>query len=146
MVASVAYGCKSLAGRPAGAAWAKARIDDVANLAGVSIKTVSRVVNEEPNVSTVTRQKVLVAIQRLDYRPCLEARRLAESKSQSTPMGSGSGLDSGTTLVASLDGSGSRLHAELLRLTDLRRRRIISGNEFEQQVIMLLGTNSHLPK
>lgn len=60
---------------------AKATIDDVAELAGVSIKTVSRVVNKEPNVRPETRDKVLSAIAELDYRPNLSARSLAGNRS-----------------------------------------------------------------
>lgn len=59
----------------------KATIDDVAELAGVSIKTVSRVVNKEPNVRQVTRDKVLEAILQLDYRPNASARSLAGNRS-----------------------------------------------------------------
>ena len=60
---------------------AKATIDDVAALAGVSIKTVSRVVNKEPNVRPETRDKVLAAIAELDYLPNLSARSLAGNRS-----------------------------------------------------------------
>jgi DNA-binding LacI/PurR family transcriptional regulator len=49
----------------------KATIFNVAALAGVSIKTVSRVVNNEPNVSDKTRDKVLKAIGSLNYSPAL---------------------------------------------------------------------------
>ena len=59
----------------------RATIDDVAELAGVSIKTVSRVVNREPNVRDSTRQKVDKAIAKLNYRPNLSARSLASHKS-----------------------------------------------------------------
>ena len=52
-------------------------IDDVASLAGVSIKTVSRVVNREPNVRESTREKVEQAIAQLKYRPNVSARNLA---------------------------------------------------------------------
>ena len=45
------------------------KILDVAALAGVSAKTVSRVVNDEPGVSESTRRKVLEAVARLDYSP-----------------------------------------------------------------------------
>ena len=44
-------------------------INDVARLAGVSIKTVSRVMNNEPNVREETRTKVKEAAARLHYRP-----------------------------------------------------------------------------
>ena len=54
-----------------------ATISDVAKMAGVSIKTVSRVVNREPNVRQNTRDRVLKAIQALNYKPSLAARGLA---------------------------------------------------------------------
>ncbi|MEO1203878.1 MAG: LacI family DNA-binding transcriptional regulator, partial [Pseudomonadota bacterium] len=60
---------------------AKSTIDDVASLAGVSIKTVSRVVNREPNVRQSTREKVEKAISSLRYRPNISARNLASHKS-----------------------------------------------------------------
>jgi len=59
----------------------KPTIDDVAELAGVSIKTVSRVVNREPNVREQTRDKVEEAIEKLSYRPNLAARSLASHHS-----------------------------------------------------------------
>jgi LacI family transcriptional regulator len=59
----------------------KATIDDVAELAGVSIKTVSRVVNREPNVREQTRAKVERAIKKLSYRPNQAARSLASHHS-----------------------------------------------------------------
>ena len=59
----------------------KATIDDVAELAGVSIKTVSRVVNREPNVREQTRERVQSAITQLNYRPNKAARNLASHHS-----------------------------------------------------------------
>ncbi len=56
-------------------------ITDVARLAGVSIKTVSRVMNDEPNVREETRVKVRDAANLLHYRPNLLARSLAGSRS-----------------------------------------------------------------
>lgn len=52
-------------------------INDVAERAGVSIKTVSRVINNEPAVRASTRERVLQAVQALNYRPNLAARNLA---------------------------------------------------------------------
>ena len=60
---------------------AKPTIEDVAKLAGVSIKTVSRVVNRELNVRESTRDKVERAIARLNYRPNISARNLASHHS-----------------------------------------------------------------
>lgn len=59
----------------------RATIDEVASLAGVSIKTVSRVFNSEPNVRAQTRDRVLEAASQLNYRPNLSARRLASNRS-----------------------------------------------------------------
>lgn len=59
----------------------KSTISDVAKLAGVSIKTVSRVLNGEPNVTHKTRAKVQSAARDLSYAPSLAARGLAGSKS-----------------------------------------------------------------
>ncbi|MEP6342453.1 MAG: LacI family DNA-binding transcriptional regulator [Maricaulaceae bacterium] len=58
----------------------KTRIHDVAERAGVSMKTVSRVLNREPNVSDATRDRVLEAARALRYTPSLAARGLATSK------------------------------------------------------------------
>ncbi len=53
-----------------------AQIKDVAKQAGVSVASVSRVMAGQPGVSEATRQRVLAAVQALDYRPDLAARRL----------------------------------------------------------------------
>ncbi|RAG84354.1 LacI family transcriptional regulator [Streptacidiphilus pinicola] len=55
---------------------------DVARLAGVSHQTVSRVLNDRPNVRRETREKVLAAIRELDYRPNTAARSLVTRRSQ----------------------------------------------------------------
>jgi len=57
-----------------------ANIDDVARAAAVSTKTVSRVINNEPNVREQTRERVLKAIQALGYKPSLSARSLASKR------------------------------------------------------------------
>lgn len=61
----------------------KATINDVAKQAGVSIKTVSRVMNNEPSVRAPTREKVMAAVEALNYQPNLAARNLAGSKAYS---------------------------------------------------------------
>jgi DNA-binding LacI/PurR family transcriptional regulator len=53
-----------------------ASIKDVARHAGVSVKTVSNVINDFPFVSAATRAKVQQALKDLDYRPNLSARQL----------------------------------------------------------------------
>lgn len=56
-------------------------IYDVAALAGVSIKSVSRVLNSEPNVSEALKDKVQKAVNELGYRRSLSARSLAGASS-----------------------------------------------------------------
>jgi LacI family transcriptional regulator len=56
-------------------------IQEVADLAKVSAKTVSRVINNEPRVRPATRNRILEAIEQLNYRPNLNARGLASNRS-----------------------------------------------------------------
>jgi LacI family transcriptional regulator len=58
-----------------------ARIEDVAKKAGVSMKTVSRVFNNEPNVRDKMRARVQTAAKALNYRPNPSARSLAGNRS-----------------------------------------------------------------
>ena len=59
----------------------RATIDDVARTAGSSTKTVSRVLNNEPNVRDSMRERVLAAMAELNYRPLTSARSLATNRS-----------------------------------------------------------------
>jgi DNA-binding LacI/PurR family transcriptional regulator len=56
------------------------RLEDVAKLAGVSMKTVSNVVHDYPHVSAKTRERVQSAIDELGYRPNRTARTLATGR------------------------------------------------------------------
>ena len=56
-------------------------ITDVARAVGTSKKTISRVLNNDPNVSDSMRQSVLAAIAELNYRPLTSARSLATNRS-----------------------------------------------------------------
>ncbi|MEO8113967.1 MAG: LacI family DNA-binding transcriptional regulator, partial [Phenylobacterium sp.] len=56
-------------------------ITDVAREAGVSIKSVSRVLNNERHVREALRARVLAAVKALDYKPNPSARALAGSRS-----------------------------------------------------------------
>jgi DNA-binding LacI/PurR family transcriptional regulator len=53
---------------------------DVAELAGVSFKTVSNVIHDHPHVTEATRARVLAAIDTLGYRPNLTARTLRSGR------------------------------------------------------------------
>lgn len=57
-------------------------IFDIAAKAGVSVSTVSRILNDKPDVSEKTRQQVLKIIEELNYTPHAQARRLASGSSQ----------------------------------------------------------------
>ncbi|MEU4014851.1 LacI family DNA-binding transcriptional regulator [Microbacterium sp. NPDC028030] len=61
----------------------RAKMEDVARLAGVSAKTVSRVLNQEAYVATDTRERVLAAMRELSYRPNPAAQGLRRSTSGS---------------------------------------------------------------
>ena len=56
-------------------------IEDVARLAGVSITTVSRVINKFPTVKEKNRRAVLEVIKQLNFQPSVFAQRLATGKS-----------------------------------------------------------------
>ncbi|GGJ43322.1 LacI family DNA-binding transcriptional regulator [Deinococcus roseus] len=62
----------------------KPTMQDVANVAGVSLKTVSRVVNNEPNVESATAARVQAAIQEMGFRRNEIARSLRPGQTTST--------------------------------------------------------------
>lgn len=64
-----------------------ASLKDVANQAGVSIATVSRVINNAPNINDTTRFRVQQAMKALDYRPSRIAKRLRSKSSQGNLIG-----------------------------------------------------------
>lgn len=62
----------------------RATVADVARLAGVSIKTASRALNESPSVKSSTRTKVLQAASALRFRPNAMARELRQGSRATT--------------------------------------------------------------
>src|SRR3546814_14907220 len=60
-------------------------IRHVAAEAGVSLQTVSRVVNNEPNVRPQVRERAMEAVKKLGYVPSLAARRMGGSRSYLIP-------------------------------------------------------------
>src|ERR1700759_5112206 len=56
-------------------------MEQVAKLARVSAATVSRVLSKNPNISAATVKRVMAAVDKLNYRPNVHARRLAIGKS-----------------------------------------------------------------
>jgi len=60
----------------------KPTIKDVAAAAGVSTQTVSRVLNNHPNVAAATREKVMKIIAEKNYSPNEAARNLVRRRSE----------------------------------------------------------------
>ena len=60
---------------------ARATIKEVASVAGASTQTVSRVINERPDVSPETRKRVQEVIKALSYQPSALARSLISQRS-----------------------------------------------------------------
>lgn len=71
----------------------KPTIDDVASLAGVGRTTVSRVLNNGPNVRPEVRERVQRAVEMLDYKVNLQARNLAGGTSRQLVLIHASALD-----------------------------------------------------
>ncbi|HLF02195.1 MAG TPA: LacI family DNA-binding transcriptional regulator, partial [Anaerolineales bacterium] len=57
-------------------------LEEVARLSGVSRSTVSRVVNNDPNVSDTTREKVLEVIRQVNFQPNAAAQSLAAGRTR----------------------------------------------------------------
>ena len=83
---------------------------DVAALAGVSFKTVSRVVNAEPGVSDALRERVQTAVEQLHYRHNLAASNLRRTAPRTLTVG------------ALLQDIGNNFSASLLRALENRLR------------------------
>jgi DNA-binding LacI/PurR family transcriptional regulator len=110
---------------------------DVASLAGVSIKTVSNVVNDYQYLKPETRQRVLDAIDKLGYRPNLSAR----------------GLRSGRTGVISLiipdirNAYFAELADEVIRAADAQKLSVIieqSNGDKERELGLLSGPRTSM--
>lgn len=95
-------------------------IKDVARLADVSIKTVSRVVNNEPHVSEEVRKRVQAAIRNSGYAPNLSARRLVQQRSYSI----------GILLYPGFDQPASALLSTLLDLSYAENYEVIFQSYF----------------
>ena len=77
----------------------RARLEDVAREADVSVATVDRVLNKRPGVRAATVEKVHAAVARLDYRPDAAAARLARSRDYRVCFVLPSGSNSFVTLL-----------------------------------------------
>lgn len=115
----------------------RVRLQDVAEHAGVSTKTVSNVVNDYPHVTPEMRARVLVSIDALGYRPNATARRLATGRT-------------GTLALAVSDVSipyFAELARTVAREASARGYRLLleqTGDSIEAERSMLLGRESGL--
>jgi DNA-binding LacI/PurR family transcriptional regulator len=110
-------------------------IRDVARLAGVSHQTVSRVLNESPNIRPATREHVLQVIAETGYRPNPAARALVTSRSKTIGvLSSQSGLYGPTTSIQAIEvaarAAGYRLSVTSITTSEYDSLR--SGLEFLQ--------------
>jgi LacI family transcriptional regulator len=64
----------------------KPTIKDIAVAAGVSTQTVSRVLNNRPNVATETRERIMKIIAEKNYSPNESARNLVRRRKKRTPL------------------------------------------------------------
>lgn len=98
----------------------KPTIDDVAALAGVARTTVSRVLNNQPNVRQEVRRKVMEAVEKLGYRVNLQARNLAGRKALRIALIHASDFDSepnsyfSSALELGATRAGARLGAQVI--------------------------------
>ena len=93
----------------------KATMKDVALAAGVSTQTVSRVINNRPDVSAKTRARVQDAISRLGYAPNIIARSLIQGRSNTLGIvGFGLELFGPTRVLAGIESKANELGFSLL--------------------------------
>jgi DNA-binding LacI/PurR family transcriptional regulator len=116
---------------------------DVAKLAGVSHQTVSRVLNDHPNVRERTRLRVRAAITELGYRPNRAARVLATGTSQVIGFVSRSSTLYGpaATLAALAEEAlqhGFAVNVESVRTLDRRQVAAAIGRLLDQRVAGLV--------
>lgn len=111
-------------------------MQDIANRAGVSLKTVSRVVNNEKHVSESVRAAVSKAIAELDYHPDATARALASRRSRRIGLIAASTTHSGPSAILEGIEQAVRNHGYSLSLV---RTRPDEGYEIRDAVSQLVA-------
>ncbi|USI71486.1 LacI family DNA-binding transcriptional regulator [Sphingomonas morindae] len=114
-----------------------ATITDVAREAQVSIKTVSRVFNDEPNVRPATRDKVRAVAKDLDYHPNAAARSLAGRRTHL--LGLAYGSVSPNYVYDIQKGAAARLEADRYRLVVMP---FVEGEEAPARMRALARTSA----
>ncbi|CAM5428305.1 LacI family transcriptional regulator OS=Rhodanobacter lindaniclasticus OX=75310 GN=B1991_05535 PE=4 SV=1 [Rhodanobacter lindaniclasticus] len=111
-----------------------ATIKDVAERAGVSLKTVSRVINNEPSVHARTRERVQQAIDALGYQPDPSARSLRSTRAYAIGLVYDNpnahyiiNLQRGVLSVCRSSGFGLQIHPCDSFLAQAGRRAVLAG-------------------
>lgn len=121
-------------------------LEDVAKKTGVSSKTVSRVLNGEPNVSKRTAELVQAAIADLNYVPNSAARSLSSGKSLALGLVIGWSVNSpySSTLIEEALEAGNRqgYNLALYSVADGTSKRIIDAYRGRQVDGIILDTNA----
>ncbi|WP_348790120.1 LacI family DNA-binding transcriptional regulator [Leifsonia sp. NPDC080035] len=104
---------------------------DVAQLAGVSHQTVSRVINAHPSIRDSTRQRVLDAMEQLRYRPNAAARALVTARSRTIGVlsTSAAALYGPVSSINAIQGQGREAgyYVAVTQLSDLSDEGIAAG-------------------
>ncbi|RKR72947.1 substrate-binding domain-containing protein [Frondihabitans australicus] len=119
-----------------------ANIFDVAQEAGVSHQTVSRVVNGDPNVRPATRQRVDDAIAKLNYRPSAAARALASRKTRALGLiSTGGPLFGPSSIMQGFDGAAREAGYQVSIASINRPETVALRESMRSAVDALLGQN-----
>lgn len=113
------------------------RLRDVAEAAGVSVRTVSNVVNDAPHVSPATREKVQAAITELGYRPNLSARQLKYGRSGFLALAIPQ-IDSPYFAELAQQFTKAAAEAGFIALLD------VTGGAVDQERLVMSGMQSHM--
>ncbi|MCG8453302.1 MAG: LacI family transcriptional regulator [Spirochaetales bacterium] len=112
-------------------------IQDIAEQSGVSIGTVSRVLNSKPDVSPKTRERILEVMREMDYRPNGIARQLAQKKSRVIGFLASDMMNPNFPELARGVVDEARQHGYSVMFFDTRR-----NSEFEQEATQILETEN----
>lgn len=127
-------------------------IKDIAQYCGVAVSTVSRVLNDHPDVSMETRQKVMAAVEQLQYIPNNSARNLVKTSSDSVlalMRGISNPFFSRLTRVIEQGAKGHGLTLELYQIDthedELRSARMLINERKPRGVLFLGGRFNYEP-
>ncbi|MEQ6901552.1 LacI family DNA-binding transcriptional regulator [Nocardioides sp. YIM 152588] len=125
---------------------------DVARLAGVSVQTVSRVVNGQGNLRPETRERVLLAVRQLGYRPNSAARALVTRRSATIGViGSRGGYWGPTTVHRTIQAAGREAgyYVSSANLPSLTRDGLVDAidhlrDQSVEAIVLIGGTDDAL--